>query len=114
MPEELVILSIIAISCSTYLMARLLKVWQSHIASRTSTPTVSGDSLTSGELESLLTRVCEEANAPILARLNALERRLPSATPRLPPAQTTLLIEPETPQDLVGVTAAQRQRPSVT
>ncbi|MDZ4698738.1 MAG: hypothetical protein SH809_03435 [Rhodothermales bacterium] len=115
MPEEILILSVIAISASTFIITRLLKVWMAHVSSRSSATTPSGASLTSGELEQMLMRVSEEANAPLLARIESLERRLTTPAPRLPsPAQTLLLDEPEQPQDLAGTLASSRGRRSVT
>ena len=116
MPEEILILSVVAISASTFIITRLLKVWMAHVNARSGTTTTSGASLTSGELEQMLMRVSEEANAPLLARIESLERRLTAApTPRLPsPAQTVLLDEPEQPRDLAGTLASSRGRQSVT
>ena len=115
MPEEILILSVIAIAASTFLISRLLQVWMAHVNARSGGATTSGASLTSGELEQMLMRVSEEANAPLLARIESLERRLAPPAPRLPsPAQTLLLDEPEQPQDLAGTLASSRGRQSVT
>ncbi|MEZ4700159.1 MAG: hypothetical protein R2834_07495 [Rhodothermales bacterium] len=116
MPDEILVLSIIAIAASTFLITRLLKVWTAYVSAKSGGTPSAAESLTSSELEAMLTRVVEEANAPILARIDRLERQLNDGAPalRLPsPQQTILLDEPDMPQDLAGV-STQRGRRSVT
>ena len=101
MPEEIFVLSVIAIVASTILIVKLSSQWLTYLNNRSGNAAASGDRLTSTELEEMLTRVVEEGNRPLLQRIEALERSLGASKPamRLPSPVETVLLDELPPED---------------
>ncbi len=116
MPDEILALSIIAIVASTVLISILASQWFKYLKTRAGGGPASGDSLTSSELEGMLTRVVEEGNRPLLQRIEALERalRAPSPAMRLPSPIETVLLDELPPEGDRVETGSGRSRRSVT
>lgn len=75
MPEEIFILSVVAILAGSVVVLAVVWAILSFFRSR-SKPAVSGDSLTASELQELVRAAAAEAVLPLERKVEALEERL--------------------------------------
>ncbi len=93
MPEEIAVIIVFSIIAGT-LLAIIKAVLNYKSSQQQAMPGRGGSALTAGELRDLMREAVEEANAPLVERLDAVEAGLDAlAQPRLAPAREAPLLE---------------------
>ena len=116
MPEEIVAITIIAIIAGTGLMITIASMLFSYLRARSGVGNGETDpQLTTSELERMLKRVVEEANEPLVERINALEYAAIGPEKSLPPKKHDSILDglEDGPNDLAAVTKRQQGRQGV-
>lgn len=83
MPEEVFVISLLAIVSGTFLTIFAITSVRKYLESRHASKAVSSSSLTTSELTGLMSRAVQDAVAPINDRLAALESSI-TGTPATP------------------------------
>jgi len=106
MPEEIAIIVVISIAAGTFLA--FVKAILGYLSSKRQAQTQEGSSMTTSELERLIRTAVTDANAPILDRLEALERA--SAARQLPSGERIELEDLDEAEEAAARVRVERRR----